>query len=231
MVKTDLFKRGIPWIEMALQRDGLRDDLNTTLDQRVSVAAVGAFLLAVAGAVLTQGLAFAAPMVGLAVTLCLPLFSPGGRKPMRPAVLMGTLACAGGAAMALLVAGHGPAAIALALAGLLTAAIPVRFEARPQGAEWVVVAGVMLALVLSLAAMPISPLMALGAGVWAAQLWLNRGLFGLLGRRLGPLGLLGGVPLLLIYHLCCGLSVIIGTAKHVAKRRRGSTKPAPAHGA
>lgn len=231
MVQTDLFKRGVPWIEMALQRDGLRDDLNTTLSQRVSVAAIGVLLLAVAGGVLTQGLAFAAPMTGLAVTLCLPLFSPGDRKAMRPVVLVGTLASAGGAALALLAAGQAPAAIAVGLAGLLTAAIPIRFEARPQGAEWAVASAVLLALVLSLAATPVSPLMALGAGAWAAQLWLNRGLFGLLGRRLGPLGLLGGVPLLLIYHLCCGLSVIIGTAKHVAKGRRARTAPAPAHGA
>jgi hypothetical protein len=37
-------------------------------------------------------------------------------------------------------------------------------------------------------------------------------------RRLGPVGLLGSAPLLMIYHLCCGLCVILGAARHFAKR-------------
>lgn len=228
MVKTDLFKRGIPWIEMALQRDGLRDDLNTTLDQRVSVAAIGAFLLAVAGAVLSQGLTFAAPMAGLAVALCLPLFSPGAGTPLGPRAAVGALGAALVAALMLWACGQGPAAVAVAVAGAATASIPIRFEPRPRGAEWAVVAGIGAGLLLSLAALPISPLMALGAGAWVAQLWLNRRLLVLLCRRLGPLGLVGGVPLLLIYHLCCGLCVIIGTARHFAKRRGANSEAARA---
>jgi GT2 family glycosyltransferase len=218
MVRTDLFRRGIPWIELALQRDGLRDDLNTSLAQRVSVAATAVFLLAVAGGVATQGLGFLGPALGVAAALFLPMLSPGdGQRPGARA-LAGLAGLAGTAALALWMAGDRPAAIAIAVAGGWLAAAPQRFEARSGLLAWATAVVLAVALALSLAALPLSPIVVVAGGAWLVQLGLNIGILATLCRRLGPVGLLSGAPLLMIYHLCCGLSVIVGTARHLARR-------------
>jgi hypothetical protein len=224
MVKTDLFKRGIPWIEMALRRDGLGDDLNTSVGQRASVAATAVFLLAVAGGLICDGFGFGAPALGVAAALLLPILSPGDGKRSGLRALLGLTALAGAAAVALWIAGDRPAAVAIGLAGAWLAAVPQRFEPRPGLSGWGAAILLVLALTLSLAALPPSPLTAVAAGAWVVQLGLNRGTLAMMYRRLGPVGVLGSAPLLMIYHLCCGLCVIVGTAKHMAKR----TAPAPA---
>jgi hypothetical protein len=224
MVQTDLFKRGIPWIELALQRDGLRDDLNTSLGQRASVAATAAFLLAAAGGLLIHGLDFAAPALGVAAALILPMLTPGGGTRPGAKALAGMAAIAGGAALALWSVGCGAPALAIALAGVWMAAVPQRFEPRPGASAWVAAALLAVALILGLGALPRSPLTAILLGAWSVQLGLNFGVLAAMRRRLGPVGLVGSLPLLMIYHLCCGLCVIVGTARHFT--RRSAAQPA-----
>ena len=224
MVRTDLFKRGIPWIELALQRDGLRDDLNTSLGQRVSVAATAVFLLAVSTGLVVHGLDFAAPALGVAAALFLPMLSPGDGKRPGLQALAGLAALAGAAALALWIAGDRPAALAIGAAGAWLAAVPQRFEPRPGLSAWTTATLLAAALVLSLTALPLSPVTAIAAGAWVVQLGLNSGILATMYRRLGPVGGLGSAPLLMIYHLCCGLCVILGTAKHLARH----AEPRPA---
>jgi GT2 family glycosyltransferase len=218
MVRTDLFRRGIPWIELALRRDGLRDDLNTSLAQRGSVAATAVFLLAVAGGVLAHGLGFLAPALGVAAALFMPMLSPGGGKRPGAKALAGLAGLAGLATAALWIAGDSRAAVALAAAGAWLAVVPQSFEPRSGLPAWATALVLAVALVLSLASLPVSPATIVAAGAWGVQLGLNLGLLAMLHRRLGPVGLLAGAPLLMIYHLCCGVSVIVGTARHLARR-------------
>lgn len=222
MVRTDLFRRGIPWIELALRRDGLRDDLNTSMAQRASVAATGVFLLAAAGALIVHGLVFVAPAAGVAAALFLPMWSAGhgGRPGWRArAGVAGTALAAAGL---LALSNHWPAAAGIVLAAVVQALAPPRFEPRPSTSHWLGAATLTAALILSLAAFPLSPLTATALAAWAVQLGLNRGLLALMYRRLGPQGLLSSAPLLMIYHLCCGLCVIIGVAKHAVRRSRAA---------
>lgn len=218
MVRTDLFKRGIPWIELALQRDGLRDDLNTSLGQRASVAATAVFLLAAAAGLARHGFDFGAPALGVASTLFLPMLTPGDGKRPGLQALAGMAALTGAAALALWIDGDGLAAAAIGVAGAWLAAVPQRFEPRPGLSGWMSAILLAAALVLALAALPPSPVTAIAAGAWVVQLGLNRGILATMLRRLGPVGALGSAPLLMIYHLCCGLCVIVGTARHFAKR-------------
>lgn len=218
MVRTDLFRRGIPWIELALQRHGLRDDLNTSFGQRASVAATAVFLLAAIAGLLIHGLGFAAPALGVAAALFLPMLSPGDGKRPGAKALAGLAALTGTAAVGLGIAGDLAAAAAIGLAGGWLAAVPQRFEARPGLSGWATAVILAVASALSLMDLPRSPVVALAAGAWAVQLGLNLGVLATMYRRLGPVGALGSAPLLMIYHLCCGLCVILGTARHLTRR-------------
>jgi GT2 family glycosyltransferase len=228
MIKTDLFGRGVPWIQLALRNGSLRDDLNTSWTQRISVAATGLLLAAAAAASVIQGLAFLAPALALIVALMLPAWWDPDMKRSAVRVLAGPgLASAVVVLLLMVRASYAAGALGLliAMAALCTTIRP-RATLRLLAALFALL--IVIACVFVLAAFPISVLTIVAAFAWVLEIALNRNLFGFLARRMGIPDVLACAPLLLIYHTCCGVAVLAGIALHVAQvRPRGADSAAP----
>jgi hypothetical protein len=215
MVRTDIFMRGAPWIRLALDRGFFRNDLNTSVTQRASVAAAGALLTVIAIGGLLTGLPFVAAVAGAGFALSVAAWGDADRTPLPPLSLLVLIPLSLSAAGGLLLAGAWPAALAV------VAATIVRIQGRPAYRPEADAAGVALATVIGVAvALSIAtaaPSAWAIAAVAAATLYasLNWRIMAFMGARMGLVGGVAALPLLFVYHVSCGLAVALGLAGHL----------------
>jgi hypothetical protein len=217
MVRTDIFLRGAPWIRLALERGFFRNDLNTSAAQRASVAAAGA-LLAVAIGGLLSGLAFVAAVAGVGLALSVAAWGDADRTPLPLRSLLVLVLLSLSAAGGLLLAGAWPAAFAIAAAAIvrILGRPAYRPKADAAGVALVTVIGVAVALSIATAAPSPWGIAALTVAAFYAS--LSWRILAFMGARMGGVGGVAALPLLFVYHVCCGLAVVLGLAGHLIQR-------------
>ncbi len=217
MVRTDVVMRGAPWIRLALERGFFRNDLNTSVMQRASVAAAGALLTLVAIGGLLNGLPFIAAVAGAGLALSVAAWGDAGRTPLRAGSLLVLTVMSLSAAGGLLVAGAWPAALALVAAAIVRILGRPAYRPRMDAAGVVLVIVIGAAVALSIAAAPPSVWGFAALAVAGLYVGLNWRILAFMGVRMGLLGGVAALPLLLVYHVSCGLAVVLGLAGYLAQ--------------
>ncbi|WP_372784722.1 glycosyltransferase family 2 protein [Phenylobacterium sp.] len=219
MVRTDVVMRGAPWIRLALERGFFRNDLNTSAGQRASVAAVGAFLALIAMGALSSGWPFVASAAGAGLALSVTAWGDADRTPLRGpsafVLILASLAAAGG----LLLAGARPAALAVIATAIIRILGRPGYGPRTGFAGWLLAAAAASAVGLSIAAAPPSAWGLAALAVAALYIGLSWPILRFMGSRMGLAGGLAALPLLFVYHLSCGLAVVLGVAGYLVGRR------------
>ncbi|HEY8002792.1 MAG TPA: glycosyltransferase family A protein [Phenylobacterium sp.] len=218
MVKTDIFMRGAPWIRLALERGFFRNDMNTSVAQRASVASAGLLLVALAIAAVAGGLPVLASAFGAGFALAVAGWGDADRGSPGPvagiALMLVSLLAAGG----LLLVGAWPAAAAVVVAASVRCLARPAYGSRPDAAGLALVASVGLAFGLSVAAAPPSIWGVAALAALALYVGLAWRILAFMGARMGLPGALAALPLLLVYHLSCGLAVGVGLLGHFTRR-------------
>lgn len=205
MIKTDVLRRGIPWMHLILRNRSLPNDMNVDWKSRFSLM----FTWALAGVCLAGAAFLREPFVApLAAVLFLSLGGYWSEKTSRAPGLVITALAAGAIALAAWRAGQMPALILLA-AGYLSFLAARRF--RPAAA----LAGLSVALAWAAAIFEWSrlgyePWFAGGAALLAVLVWLNRSFYRYLASVKGGLFALAAIPFHLLYHFCNGISLVAG---------------------
>lgn len=221
MVSTDIFMRGAPWIRLALERGFFRNDMNTSVAQRSSVAAAGLLVAAVAAAVVADGLPFLAAAFGAGVAFAVAGWGEADRNRPRPAPALGLMLAALVAAGGLVLTGAWPAAAAVVAAATVRCVAPPAYGPRTDAAGVALLACVGGAFALAVAAAPASAWGWLVLAALAAYAGLGWRILAFMGARMGLSGLLAALPLLFVYHLSCGVAVGVGVFGHFTRRGSG----------
>jgi len=69
IIHTDIFRRAMPWARLMIAREGLTDDLNTGMMERVRAALAGLFALSILGFLLNPGMWFVTLLLFVAIFL------------------------------------------------------------------------------------------------------------------------------------------------------------------
>jgi glycosyltransferase involved in cell wall biosynthesis len=228
MVRTDIFMRGAPWIRLALARGFFRDDLNTSVTQRASVAAAGALLALLAVGAVLAGPRFVACVAGAAFSLSMPAWGEAGRSEPGARSLTAAVLLSLGVAGALFLSGAAlPAVAVLAVAAIRILGRPA-YRAGAEAAGWALALVAVVACALSLVASPPSAWGFAALAVAAVYVGLNVRIVAFMASRMGPAGGVAALPLLFVYHVSCGLAVAVGLAGHLranAAERRLESSP------
>jgi len=219
MVKTDLFYRGVPWVELILRYRFLPNDLNVGAGQRASLAAAALLLAAVAWSIASAPIQASLALAALLFAVLGPYWSEFLSR-RQGAAIVGSFTVL----LALSAWYHGMLTVAgtIAVSCLAWAVFRRRwrtlFGSLFLGVLTAATAGA--AVSAFTAAVPLPAARAAGAltGVIIA---LNLGFYRFLARRQGILFAAAAVPFHLLYHLNNAAALALGTLKYIS----GSARP------
>jgi hypothetical protein len=214
-------------MHLALRRGGLTNDLNTKMVQRMSVGATAVLMLASVDAAFIHGLHFLVPALALIVATTLPEWRDFKPKRLHRNWLTVRWFIAMVATTSLWLYQSPAAGKALLVAVFVTLLSAIcRRQMKAKYWQWAISVLYALLLLIILAAFPLSPPVLFAAFGLALELALNFSLFRFLVERIGPVDRVACVPLLLIYHICCGIAVMLGLISYYfgTERKMGSTK-------
>ena len=221
MVGTDVTQRAIPWTELILQSSSMPNDLNVDISQRVSVALVFILIgLALASSAWNARF-FLPPLVAL-LFLLLSQYEVEITSGWRSKRIFGTALLISAVAFTSFWANKPWIFVCSLLAFLLLLFRKHYYDTELRKRKLVARACVLYfagALVIVASHLRTSPLAILFFAVLGTVIFLNGRFFVLLAAKRGRLYAAAAIPFQLLFHLNCGIGLIIGTIRFVLSNR------------